>query len=255
MKTTTKEKAKRLNVTADESHLLKKLAREIRQLYTNTDALVKSAKEKGRAAIAEAILCGSKLNEAKKVVGHGGFLKWLKKNCKGVTDRTARNYMTLANRKHVSNLNDYNSLRQAYIAVGIIEDSEPDKITFKATDKAKDVTFFAPTASSNVTVTRTEPVADSSTGVAVFGDVEPLQRTPNLEPIAPVAMRRTQDSPEARISRVRTHTVALESELRDMPEAYHAECRRIIAGLVAFVNAKQTKARAKPAKGKPKRRA
>src|SRR5579884_1078002 len=217
MSTTTKEKTKRLNVTADQSAELNKLAREIRQLYTNTNALVRSAKEKGRAAIAEAILCGQKLNDAKKIVGHGGFLKWLKKTCKDVTERTAQKYMRLANTNHSSDLNKYDSLRQAYIGVGIIDDSEP------------------------TTEPRSEPKpADSSnTETPMTTNGEPAPVAPRSGFLQPVNVGRVaKDTGAERVRRIRQMTVALETELKALPKAHHAEARRIVAKLVAFVGDK-----------------
>ncbi|HZV36616.1 MAG TPA: DUF3102 domain-containing protein [Verrucomicrobiae bacterium] len=235
MKTTTKEKTKRLNVTADQSNQLKKLAREIRQLYTNTNALVRSAQEKGRAAIAEAILCGQKLNEAKKIVGHGGWMKWLKQHCKGVHFNTASRYMRLANSSHVVNLKDFNSLRQAYIGVGIIEDSEPETTSGHTSSLPSDTREHIAAAGEN-----NSPSPDSSNGEQSTGAlVEPLAVAPRAGFLAPVNIGRVaKDTAAERIKRIRQLTVSLETEIKSLPKAHHAEARRIVGKLVAFVGEK-----------------
>jgi len=65
------------------------------------------------------LICGKALLRVKEIVKHGRFEKWVKENCKAITDRTARRYMSLANRTHVSDLlGTSGGLRQAYIALG-----------------------------------------------------------------------------------------------------------------------------------------
>ena len=66
------------------------LKRKIVESYTTAEKLSKSARDKANAAVAEAILCGEYLTKAKGFVGHSGWLVWLKKNCKGVQERTAQ---------------------------------------------------------------------------------------------------------------------------------------------------------------------
>lgn len=103
-----------------ELNRLTHLARQIRQLYATTEQLAQQAQAKCNEAVAEALLLGQALNEAKKLVGHGNWLKWIAENCPTVCERTARNYMRLANRQHVADLENTASLRQAYITTGII---------------------------------------------------------------------------------------------------------------------------------------
>jgi hypothetical protein len=50
------------------------------------------------ATVASAIEAGERLLEAKDLVGHGQWLPWLKEHC-GVSERTARDYMRLAEHK------------------------------------------------------------------------------------------------------------------------------------------------------------
>jgi hypothetical protein len=48
--------------------------------------------------VPRAISIGEDLNKAKALVGHGGFLKWVKLNC-AMTSKTAERYMKLATNK------------------------------------------------------------------------------------------------------------------------------------------------------------
>lgn len=107
------------NLSVEQLKTLSKLAGDIRGRYETAVALANSAKDKAREAIAEAILCGKALNDAKAMVGHGEWLHWLAEHCKDICEKTAQNYMRLAKTKHVADLTDLPSLRQAYKAVGI----------------------------------------------------------------------------------------------------------------------------------------
>jgi mannose/cellobiose epimerase-like protein (N-acyl-D-glucosamine 2-epimerase family) len=54
--------------------------------------------EAGRTAVQKAMEAGVALLEAKKQVGHGAWLRWLKDNCE-LSERTAEIYMTVARNK------------------------------------------------------------------------------------------------------------------------------------------------------------
>lgn len=107
------------------SQKLDKLARTIRDTYSAAERLAAAARDKGREAIAEALLCGNALNEAKKLVPHGRWLGWLEGHCKGVSERTAQNYMRLANTKHVADLLCSRNVTQAYVKIGILPSPTP----------------------------------------------------------------------------------------------------------------------------------
>jgi hypothetical protein len=122
-----KERANQMaknNMTLDEVKELKTLARKIRDHHEASDKFVQLSRKTGSEAIAEAIFAGQALTRVKKLVGHGRFIPWLKKNCKDITERTARRYMELSKRTHVTDLKSAKSLRQAYVAVGIINDDD-----------------------------------------------------------------------------------------------------------------------------------
>jgi Protein of unknown function (DUF3102) len=55
-----------------------------------------AARAATREAIQHAIEAGRRLAEAKKLVGHGGWLPWLKANVPGISARTAQRYLAAA---------------------------------------------------------------------------------------------------------------------------------------------------------------
>jgi len=163
MSTTTllnKNTQRKKNLSITQLQKLDKLAREIRSSYDSAGKLAKSARERSREALAEAMLCGKALNEAKGMVGHGGWLKWIAAHCKGVSHDTATRYMHLANSAHVRNLKDPNSLRQAYIAIGILDDSDAE--TIKTTPVSVPETTPQPVAGAPAADTAPEPTSTTN---------------------------------------------------------------------------------------------
>lgn len=106
---------------ADTDNRLNECAEQIVTAHKTILECNRLSEESGRKAIDAAIRAGTYLNEVKRTVKHGGFLKWLEANCSGICEKTAENYMRLANPNHVTDLTDCSSLRQAYIATGIIK--------------------------------------------------------------------------------------------------------------------------------------
>lgn len=96
------------------------LAEQIRETFEQANALATDARTVASDAIAKALECGRLLTKQKESLGHGSWLEWLDANVPEISDRTARKYMALAKRNHGSDLNDMASLRQAYLATGII---------------------------------------------------------------------------------------------------------------------------------------
>jgi hypothetical protein len=75
------------------------------------------------AALGHAIDAGDALIKAKKLVGHGRWLRWVAEHC-DFTDRTASNYMRLAtNRKAVT---DMDGVRVALDALAEAVDPTPE---------------------------------------------------------------------------------------------------------------------------------
>lgn len=89
------------------------------------ESLVKSVKDKSRQALAEALIAGAALAKVKTIIGYGGFGKWLKENCKAITEKTAQKYMQLANRGSEL-MGTGLGLRQAYIALGILKEDDSE---------------------------------------------------------------------------------------------------------------------------------
>lgn len=77
-----------------------------------------------RDAVAEALLCGAALNEARAHFEHGSFGEWLVDT--GIPKSSAYRYMSLATSAKTREISEASSLRQAYIAAGIIE-PEPER--------------------------------------------------------------------------------------------------------------------------------
>ena len=101
------------------------LSEAINVAYATAQTLAGSAREKAQHAIAAAIDCGTLLERQKASLPHGEWLDWLGVNCPEICDRTARRYIRLANRTHVSDLSDAHSLRKAYLATGVLPEPAP----------------------------------------------------------------------------------------------------------------------------------
>jgi len=96
------------------------LAPQIREAFQDSNRLANDARGVASDAISKALECGRLLIQQKESIGHGSWLEWLDANVPEISDRTARKYMALAKRNHDSDLTDSASLRQAYLATGII---------------------------------------------------------------------------------------------------------------------------------------
>jgi len=68
-------------------------------LATRIKAHHAAVKDAARNVVEKAIAAGTLLKEAKDKVGHGKWLPWLEANCE-LSERTAENYMRLANNRH-----------------------------------------------------------------------------------------------------------------------------------------------------------
>ena len=77
------------NLTGAGHNRLGALAAEIVEHHRSAGAAT-------REAIRHAIEAGRRLAEAKKLVGHGGWLEWLKANVPGISARTAQRYLAAA---------------------------------------------------------------------------------------------------------------------------------------------------------------
>ncbi len=102
------------------------LATQILEAYRESNRLAEEAKGVASGAVAKALECGQLLLRQKESLGHGSWLEWLDANVPEMTEWTARRYMALAKRAHVPDLKDAATVRQAYLATGIIP-SDPVK--------------------------------------------------------------------------------------------------------------------------------
>jgi hypothetical protein len=111
------------------------LAPQILETYRESNRLADEAKGYASEAVAKAVQCGQLLLQQKAALQHGTWLDWLATNLSEINERTARRYMALANRTHVTDLNDAASVRQAYLATGIIPPSPKKELTATDPDK------------------------------------------------------------------------------------------------------------------------
>jgi len=103
------------------------LAEQIREAFRDANRLATDARAVASDAVAKAIQCGQLLLQQKESLGHGSWLEWLDTNVPEISEWTARRYMALAKRAHVPDLNDAATVRQAYIATGILPSpAEPE---------------------------------------------------------------------------------------------------------------------------------
>jgi hypothetical protein len=112
----------RLAITEQED---RELAREILSAYQSAEAHAVNAQNNVKNAVQEAIRCGTMLNSKKDVVPRGLWLEWLELYLPEVILGTAQRWMRLARLANAHpELETTNSLRQAYVAVGILPDPE-----------------------------------------------------------------------------------------------------------------------------------
>jgi hypothetical protein len=114
------------------------LASQILDAYREANQLAEQTKNYASQAIAKAIECGTLLTRQKESLGLGSWLEWLNIHLPEISDSTARRYMRLAktakalpnssqtpenqspDQSHVTDLFNAATLRQAYIAAGIL---------------------------------------------------------------------------------------------------------------------------------------
>ena len=96
-------------------------------LVTRIKSLHSQVIENGKNVIRKAIDAGNALIDAKRQVGHGNWLKWLKENCE-LSDRTAEVYMTCArNRQRLETIIAAAANMTLAQALREIKPSKPDK--------------------------------------------------------------------------------------------------------------------------------
>lgn len=115
----------RHEITIEDMPTLRRLARDIEASFVTANYKAEQAKQMGRDAIKEALLCGALLIQAKALVPSKQWNLWLKQCCPKIARNTAWRWMKLAKESTVKSLDDCAGLRQAYIACGIWPEPEP----------------------------------------------------------------------------------------------------------------------------------
>lgn len=101
------------------------LSASINAAFATARTAADSATSEARAAITAAVQCGDLLTRQKASVPHGTWLDWLATHCPDISAETARRYMRLSKRSQVTDLTDATSLRQAYLATGVLPEEPP----------------------------------------------------------------------------------------------------------------------------------
>ena len=101
------------------------LSASINAAYLAARAAADNATDQARAAITSAVECGNLLLRQKASLPHGAWLPWLAQYCPDISAETARRYMRLSKRSQVTDLTDATSLRQAYLATGVLPEPPP----------------------------------------------------------------------------------------------------------------------------------
>ncbi|MGH8021019.1 MAG: DUF3102 domain-containing protein [Opitutaceae bacterium] len=99
------------------------LSAQINAIFAEARAVARTAADHARQAIAKAIECGGLLQRQKDALPHGAWQPWLAANCPNISASTARRYMRLAKRSHLTVLQDAATLQQAYLATGVLPES------------------------------------------------------------------------------------------------------------------------------------
>ena len=101
------------------------LSASINAAFATARTAADSATNEARHAITAAVQCGDLLTRQKASVPHGTWLDWLAAHCPDISAETARRYMRLSKRSQVTDLTDATSLRQAYLATGVLPEEPP----------------------------------------------------------------------------------------------------------------------------------
>lgn len=148
-----KMKTKKVQLTETQIQQLKLCAEQVNLLQTEIKTNDTLAVRHSKKSLGFAIKAGQYLNEAKKLLGHGKWEKWLSENVTCICKRTAENYMKLAKAatkaQYVALLTEADSLRQAYKRVGIINEKAK-------TEEATDGNVVPPATAPTETASKTK---------------------------------------------------------------------------------------------------
>ncbi len=179
------EKRRRMGLSPDSSKRLIELARLARNSFKEMNECAEKAADFGCQAVKEAVLLGQYLEEAKKLVGHGGWLKWLKTSTKikghreGLGETYALRLMKLAsaNSHHGAVLGNARSVREAFQLCGIIPQdvSQPDAVA--SPELRRELETAAKPKALPEPVTDVEVVDQPKSGTAEIGG-DPIEARP-----------------------------------------------------------------------------
>jgi hypothetical protein len=110
--------------TPPDSVVAVNLSAAINTAFDEARGLADNARADARQAVVRALECGRLLSLQKAALAHGGWLPWLAVHCPGISPVTAQRYMRLAKRHGVTGIMDGAGLRQAYLATGVLPESE-----------------------------------------------------------------------------------------------------------------------------------
>ena len=138
-------------VSPEQNTISLDIVSQINELHAQAETIANSAKAQAGKAVEIAIECGRLLTLQKKQTEHGEWIAWIKSNCRFSED-TAQNYMRLFRRvSQLTKLEDKNagggktetvrfienlkakSIRQAYIATGILPEAQKPDVDGKST--------------------------------------------------------------------------------------------------------------------------
>ena len=134
------KKGSKQKLVEQQNQKLKGYAEQLNRLQTDIESNGALSIKHGKIALELALRAGAILRDAKDLVPKKQWGKWIEENVRGITTRTAQNYMRLATEvaiekervevknkfgktetQYVSFLADCEGLREAYLVAGIIK--------------------------------------------------------------------------------------------------------------------------------------
>ncbi len=111
----------------EQNKQLTEYAAKLNQLEANIKSNSVLLIEQGKVVLKLAIEAGTILCQAKDLVPHGEWEKWLADNVTGITKRTSEKYMKLARKTNFGSemKDDWKNLLGAYQATGIVTQTKP----------------------------------------------------------------------------------------------------------------------------------
>jgi hypothetical protein len=129
------------------------LSEQIRAAHAEAAAIADEAKGFASRAVSKALECGRLLLQQKAALGHGSWLEWVNENLSDISYETLARYMRVAkaalpqpatqagsNLSPVTILENAQTLKQAYVALGILP--QPEDKSNQAPDPNKPWVHF-----------------------------------------------------------------------------------------------------------------